>query len=110
MEPNHPRKIISYTIAVLIVFPSLVLAQSGGQLPYAGVWGIWGAEALNTEGRPWLKGTMVTTTWNSTEPSNNDFDFGDLDYKLQRAIDNGYEYLMFKIYVGPSTGIRQLPT
>ena len=70
--------------------------------PYVGVWGIWGAENLNAADKPWLKGTMVTRTWAQLEPANNKFDFSTLDGGLNRAVDNGYEYLMIKIYTGPN--------
>jgi len=70
--------------------------------PYCGVWGIWGAENLSAANKPWLKGTMVTRTWAQLEPANNRFDFSSLDKGLNLAVENGYQYLMVKIYTGPN--------
>jgi len=88
-------------VALLAVHERCVAAA--GRPPYVGMWGIWGGENQSTEGRPWLKGTMVARRWEQIEPEPNKFDFSKLDDGLQKAVSNGYPYLMFKIYTGMRT-------
>jgi len=76
-------------------------AQLAAQRPdYVGIWGIWGAEEMRAEDRPWLKGTLVAQPWAQIEPEKDHFDFGRLDFRLKRAVGNGHRHLMLAVYAG----------
>jgi len=87
-------------LALLFAAPSVTPVDAAGRPPYVGIWGIWGGEYLDTDVRPWLKGTLIFKCWDELEPANNQFEFGPLDSGLQRAADNGHPYIMIGIYAG----------
>jgi len=90
-------------LAIAVMAACFVARALAARPPYVGIWGIWGAETLSTEGRPWLKGTLVARRWEHIEPENGRFDFSVLDSAFEAAVSNGYPFLMFKIYGGSKT-------
>lgn len=65
--------------------------------PFCGVWGIWGGEKVATEGRPWFKGVVTTTTWDEIEPENGQFSWESFDSKVRNITGKGL-YVMILVY------------
>ena len=64
---------------------------------FCGIWGIWGGEKVSTQGRPWFKGVVTTTTWDEVEPENGQFDWESFDNKVRTITDKGL-YVMLMVY------------
>lgn len=75
------------------------LAERPGRPDYCGVWGIWGGEKVSTEGRPWFKGVVVTTNWESVEPERGRFDWSKFDQDVMSVTDKGLN-VMLLVYHG----------
>jgi hypothetical protein len=69
-----------------------------GKPDYPGIWGIWG-KGVSAEGKPWLKGHVVTTGWEDIELSDNQFDWTKLDTKINKIAGQGL-YVMVLVYTG----------
>jgi hypothetical protein len=67
--------------------------------PYCGIWGIWGGERVSSVGRPWFKGVVTTTGWNSIEPANGQFDWSTFDSLVYNITGKGLN-VMLMIYHG----------
>jgi hypothetical protein len=65
---------------------------------YPGIWGIWGGGS-SAEGKPWLKGHLVTVGWDEIEPVDGQFDWSKLDRKLAKVTGEGL-YVMAMVYGG----------
>lgn len=65
---------------------------------YPGIWGVWGS-GVHTEGRPWLKGHVITVNWNDIEPADGQFDWSALDRKIDKITELDL-YVMVLVYVG----------
>ena len=77
--------------------------KQAGQLPtskpdFPGIWGIWGS-GVSVEGKPWLKGHVVTVGWDEIELANGQFDWTKLDRKIAKVASQGL-YVMTLVYAG----------
>jgi hypothetical protein len=95
---------ISLLTAILSAAPLSSHAEPAPE--WCGVWGIWGGEQFSAETYPWLKGSLVTTDFQSIAPTRprrghlDDYNWDALDDKILTAIRNGQK-AMLMIYIGP---------
>ncbi|HWQ14632.1 MAG TPA: beta-galactosidase [Roseiflexaceae bacterium] len=71
---------------------------TGSKPDYPGIWGIWGG-GTSADGKPWLKGHVVTVGWNEIEPADGQFDWTKLERKIDAVAGQGL-YVMVLIYGG----------
>lgn len=71
---------------------------TAGKPDYPGIWGIWGTGVAKA-GRPWYKGQVITFGWSDIEPSDNTFDWTQLDRAIMEVSSDDL-YVMVLIYTG----------
>lgn len=91
---------IKRLLCILIICLFATVSWSA-KIPSAGVWDIWdNSGAFDTTTYPYLKGRMVHDIWSTVEPSKGNFNWSSVTTSIQAAVDDGFDYIMVKIYVG----------
>jgi hypothetical protein len=72
------------------------VTSDGGKPSWVGTWGIWGGHKYKL---PWLKGSVISCSWDDIESSENTYDFSCLDTKIAQAVANDQD-VIFKVYIG----------
>jgi hypothetical protein len=81
--------------------PTPAALPSPSKPDFAGVWSIW-TNNVSAEGRPWLRGQVVTISWDDLEPSDGQYQWDRLEGKVERAASQGL-YVMVLVYGGKHT-------